>query len=112
MVRAPRAGLALTGFLEAAAEVLPGKEYWPPFISLGPAQMGLYQAALLQHDAEATPPPGAVMLFRTTRGGSGSHRWLNEGDEDKLEREAAEGLHPRQKELREARAAQAAFFQH
>jgi len=109
---APRAGTALTGFLEATAEVRPGKEYWPPFIPLGPARMGVYQAALLQHDAQATPPPGTIMLFRTTRGGSGGHSWLSEGEEDKLEREAVEGLPPRLKKLREARAAQATFFQY
>jgi hypothetical protein len=103
---APGAVDALCGVLEATTERPASTAYWPPFISLGPAEVGIYRAALHEADPNAKPPPGTVMLFRRTMGGLENHSWLNTEDEDKLEREAAEGLAPRTKRLREARNAQ------
>jgi hypothetical protein len=106
----PKASKALEGFLATAGARPSSSEYWPPFISLGPAQVGVYQAALIESEPQATPPPGAIMVFRSTRGGKEGLSWLNEGEEHKLEREALEGLGPRLSKLREARAAQASFI--
>ena len=107
---APKAIDAI-GELLLAATAAPGNgDYWPPFISLGPAQVAVYQAALKMSNQNASPPPGVVMVLRGVRAGSESMSWLNVGEEDKLEREAAEGLAARQRELREAREAMNHFI--
>lgn len=65
------------------------KTFRPPFLSLGPAELGIYRAALAEAYPSATPPAGSIMVFERGRGGSVGHSWLNTGEEMKLEREAA-----------------------
>jgi hypothetical protein len=106
----PGAAEALSVVIEATAVEAPaGTDYWPPFIGLGPAQLGVYRAALRAASPEASPLPGTVMSFRGTREGREGMSWLNVGEEGKLEREAALGLAPRMEELRKARDVQSRF---
>jgi hypothetical protein len=78
--------------------------FHPPFINLGAAEMGVYQAALTETFPDATPPPGLIMAFEGTRGGKASLSWLNIGEEMKLELEE-QGMAHRVNKLQEARSA-------
>lgn len=77
----------------------------PPFIPLGPVEIGLYRSALTEVSPEAAPPEGTILVFET-RGGSS---WLNAGDEFKLEREAAD-LAGTKASVEAARAAMSRFY--
>jgi hypothetical protein len=72
--------------------------------------MGIYQVALTEALPGATPPEGLIHLLERNRAGLRSSSWLSVGEENKLEREAREGLVLRQRRLEEARAAQYRFF--
>lgn len=61
------------------------EHFRPPFIPLGPVELGLYRSAIGEVSPEAEPPEGAILVFERMGGTS----WLNVGDEFKLEREAA-----------------------
>ncbi len=100
----------LPAFVENTTNIKSAKEFWPPFIGLGPASMGVYRVALLEKSADAHPPEGTIMIFEKTRAGKNGRSWLNEGEEDKLESEAAQGLGSRQEQMRKAREAQQRFF--
>jgi hypothetical protein len=62
------------------------EHFRPPFIPLGPVEVGLYRSALAEISPEAMPPEGSILVFEK----HGSPSWLNVGDEFKLEREAAD----------------------
>lgn len=62
----------------------------PPFLGLGPAELGIYRAVLAEMNANAIPPPGTIMVFEHSRAGRLGHSWLSVGEEEKLEREAAQ----------------------
>src|SRR5205807_8054254 len=62
----------------------------PPFLSLGPAELGIYRAALADTHPKAIPPLGTIMVFERSRAGKVRHSWLSVGEEKKLEREAAQ----------------------
>jgi hypothetical protein len=62
----------------------------PPFLSLGPARLGIYRAVLADTRPDAIPPPGTIMVFERSRAGKVSHSWLSVGEEKKLELEAAQ----------------------
>lgn len=83
----------------------PEQTYHPPFISLGPAELPLYRAALREGVPGAVPPDGAIMLFETMRAGRKGTMWLNVGEEKKLEREAKGGFRQRIAKHRQARKA-------
>ncbi len=61
--------------------------FCPPFIDLGPAQIGVYRLALAAAHVQATPPRGAILVFEHSRRGKLSLSWLNVGEELKLQRE-------------------------
>jgi hypothetical protein len=109
---APGKATELIGnIVESAMDIRPSHaSHMPPFMPLGPAQLGIYVAALRAANPNASPPPGAIYMVRSTRRGGSGHSWLSEGEEDKLEREAEAGIEPRLKQLREAREAQARFL--
>ena len=75
-----------TAISKISALVSPGekREFAPPFVPLGSAQLGIYRMALLSRHPDAVPPPGSIMLFEGTRGGRPSASWLNVGEESKL----------------------------
>lgn len=81
-----------------------GDPFHPPFMNLGPAEMGIYRIALQSRFPGACPPNGAILAFEHMRCGVKGVSWLNVGEEHKLQREAADVKHP-QKELLAARAA-------
>ena len=60
------------------------REFAPPFVPLGSAQLGIYRMALLSRHPDAVPPPGSIMLFEGTRGGRTGASWLSVGEESKL----------------------------
>lgn len=62
--------------------------FCPPFIDLGPAQIGVYRLALVAAHVQAGPPSGAILAFEHSRCGKRSLSWLNVGEELKLQREA------------------------
>ncbi len=97
-------GRAAGEALGLAAETGSG-QFHPPFISLGPAKLALYRAALREGIPGAVPPEGVIMLFEKLRGGQASHSWLNVGEESKLQREARSGIRRRVAQQREARKA-------
>jgi hypothetical protein len=82
----------------------------PPFLSLGPAELGIYRAVLADSHSEATPPQGTIMVFEHSRASKVGHSWLNAGEENKLERGSTR---PKdlQKKVLEARAAQKRFLE-
>jgi hypothetical protein len=82
-----------------------GEDFRPPFIPLGPVEMGLYRSVLFQISPEVKPPEGSILAFEGRTGVS----WLNVGDESKLEREAAD-VDGYKKRVVAARAAQSRFF--
>lgn len=61
--------------------------YSPPFFDIGQAHYSLYRAVL--DEVDATPPEGTIEVFKLGDG----IRWLNEGEEYKLEFD--EGKHER-----------------
>lgn len=88
---------------------LEGSAFRPPFVGLGPAQLGIYRVALAEGYPDATPPTGAIMLFERSRAGRMGHSFLSVGEERKLELEAAnpEG---RRETFAKAKAAQGRFL--
>ena len=60
------------------------REFAPPFVPLGSAQLGIYRRALLSRHPDAVPPPGSIMLFEGTRGDRTGASWLSVGEESKL----------------------------
>ena len=60
------------------------REFAPPFVPLGSAQLGIYRIALLSRHPDAVPPPGSIMHFERTRGGRTGASWLSVGEESKL----------------------------
>ncbi|MGH9523641.1 MAG: hypothetical protein ACRD3E_14025 [Terriglobales bacterium] len=82
---------AASGALDLFGSVSKASEFHPPFISIGPAELPLYRAALRENLPGAVPPAGTIMLFRRLLGGDATPSWLNVGEETKLEREAASG---------------------
>jgi hypothetical protein len=85
--------------------VLSVEHFRPPFIPLGPVEIGLYRSALAEVSPEAEPPEGSILAFERKGGVS----WLNVGDELKLDREAA-NLVPIKNDVIAARAALSRFF--
>jgi hypothetical protein len=81
-----------------------GEPFRPPFMSLGPAEMGIYRVALQSRFPDAVPPQGTILNFEHMRCGYRGVSWLNVGEEHKLEREAIDLARPKKK-LLEARAA-------
>ena len=104
------AGTAIE-FLRSVAEVSPDSSYWPPFLGLGSAELGIYRIALRECYPGANPPPGTIMVFERVRDGRTSRSWLNTGEESKLERDAVEALGSRREHTRQARQAAARYFQ-
>jgi hypothetical protein len=82
----------------------------PPFLSLGSAELGIYRAALADTHPNAIPPPGTIMVFEHSRAGKLGHSWLSVGEEEKLEREAAQPKRLKESFLK-AKAAQQRFAQ-
>jgi hypothetical protein len=82
----------------------------PPFLSLGPAQLGIYRAVLADTDPNASPPPGTIMVFEHSRAGRVGHSWLSVGEDEKLEREAAQPKRLKERFLK-AKEAQKRFAQ-
>lgn len=104
-------GQILSGARTAADVIsVPAKsrDFRPPFLSMGPASLGVYRSALSRIEG-ASPSPGMIMAFETTCLGHTHYSWLNEGEEAKLEQEAQQGIGPRLKKHREAHAALARF---
>lgn len=59
-----------------------GSGYSPPFFDIGRAHHSLYRAVL--EELNATPPKGTIQVFKSGAG----IRWLNEGEEGKLDLDA------------------------
>jgi hypothetical protein len=78
--------------------------YRPAFVPLGPVEIGLYRSALAEASPEAEPPEGKIMVFEGKRGIS----WLGVGEENKLEKEAAD-LAGAKRTVAKARAAMSRF---
>jgi hypothetical protein len=85
------------------------RSFCPPFMDLGPAQVGVYRVALADAFADAIPPHGTIFTFEHSRGGRFSHSWLNVGEEMKLQREQEE-IQGRAEKLLEARSALMRFI--
>ena len=104
------------GLAGAAGEVLGtvvedgSKEFHPLFIPLGPVELPLFRAALSEGLPDALPPSGKIMLFEQTRGGKCARMWLNAGEEEKLEREAKQGICERLADWHKARNVLADFI--
>jgi len=81
----------------------------PPFMSPGPAEMGIYKIALTEEYPSAMTHPGTILLFEWSRGETRSYSWLNEGDELKLEREAGDNQ-KRIEDFKKARQVQQTFL--
>lgn len=77
----------------------------PPFIGLGATSLGLYRVALFERYPDAVPPPGTIMMIQHYRGGKSGVSWLNEGEGDKLSREADESMSRKLESAKQARAA-------
>ncbi len=82
--------------------------FHPPFIDLGPAEIGIYRVALADAFADAIPPEGTILSFEHSRCGKVSHSWLSVGEEEKLQREAQD-IQGRTEKLLEARSALGRF---
>jgi hypothetical protein len=74
------------GKLAESLGILSMEHFRPPFIPLGPLELGLYRSALAEVSPEAEPPEGKILFFEAKRGAS----WLSVGQELKLETEAAD----------------------
>lgn len=74
------------GKLVESVGLLSLEHFRPPFIPLGPVELGLYRLALAEVSPEAEPPEGTILVFEAKRGTS----WLSVGEELKLETEAAD----------------------
>jgi hypothetical protein len=85
------------------------RPFCPPFMDLGPAQMGLYRVALADAFPGAVPPERTIFVFEHPLGGRVSHSWLNVGEELKLEHEAQD-IRGRQEASSKARSAQTRFI--
>lgn len=81
------------------------EHFRPPFIPLGPVELGLYRSALAEASPEAEPPEGAILMFEGKRGVS----WLGVGEELKLEIEQAD-LAGTKARVDAARAAMSRFY--
>jgi hypothetical protein len=96
---------------KASADVLANftesrESYRPPFLPLGPALQGIHRMALASISPDAVPVRDSIFAFARYAGGKESISWLNVGEEQKLEREAAdtEGSRLRWKEAQKALA--------
>lgn len=100
------AAKAAEHFLEKLGEHT--DSFRPPFLSLGPAELGIYRAVLAETHPNAIPPPGTIMIFERSPAGKVGHSWLGVGEETKLEREAAQPKSMKESFLK-AKAAQKRF---
>lgn len=96
--------------LVTAMGVRGAKEFAPPFVPLGSAQMGIYKVALSERFPNAQPPPGTIYATETSIGGKRGHAWLNVGDEEKLGREEDEGFARRLRDVEACRRVQQSLF--
>jgi hypothetical protein len=85
--------------------ILRVEHFRPPFIPLGPVEIGLYKSALAEVSPEAKPPKDTIMMFEKKTGTS----WLNVGEEFKLGEEAADPAHT-DESIIAARAALSRFY--
>ena len=83
-----------------------GRPFHPPFISLGPAGLGVYRVTLAEALIGAVPPDGTIVLYERSRGGIIGHEWVNTGEENKRQLEARSTAYQRRESLLKARAAQ------
>ncbi len=74
------------GKLAESLGLLSMEHFRPPFIPLGPVELGLYRSALAGVSPDAKPPEGTTLVLETKHGTS----WLSVGEELKLETEAAD----------------------
>lgn len=74
------------GKLAESLSILNMQHFRPPFIPLGPVELGLYRSTLAEVSPEAEPPEGTTLVFEGKRGTS----WLSVGQELKLATEAAD----------------------
>ena len=86
------------------------KEFAPPFVPLGSAQLGIYRIALSSRRADATPPPGRIMLFERTRAGKKGGSWLSTGEQSKLVREEQGAYESHVGAMRAVQEVQRRFF--
>jgi hypothetical protein len=83
--------------------------YRPPFMPLGPAMQGVHRVALANISSEAVPVKGSIFSFATHTAARERMSWLSVGEEQKLEREAAD-LERSRKRWEEAQKAVGRFF--